>query len=101
MTIDTADQMLPAVSRIFSLLGDPSRLKILFHCFESPKAVSEIASAISLSPSLVSHHLRLMRRARLIRGDRQSKQVYYRVSNPRVAELLHSTLLHVREEHLH
>ena len=42
-----------------------------------------------------------MRRARLIRGDRQSKQVYYRVSNPRVAELLHSTLLHVREEHLH
>ena len=99
MTIDTADQMLPAVSRIFSLLGDPSRLKILLHCVDGPKAVSEMAAALDLSQSLVSHHLRLLRGARLVSGERRAKQIFYRISDEHVTDVLLDMLVHVREDH--
>ena len=59
------------------LLGDTSRLRIVLACLDGPIAVSDIAQQLDLSPSLVSHHLRLLRVARVVKADRQGKQVFY------------------------
>src|SRR5258708_19589156 len=72
-----ADDEAVAVADLFRLLGDPSRLRIVVSCLRTPLAVSDIAERLGLSVSLVSHHLRLLKGARLVRADRQGKQVFY------------------------
>ena len=57
------------LAETFRLLGDPSRLRILLYCLKSPRSVGDIAKSLDLSQTLVSHHLRLLRGARLVRSD--------------------------------
>lgn len=97
-TAALSERDLTAVTETFRLLGDPSRLKILLCCMEGPKPVSEIGAALGLSQSLVSHHLRLLRAARLVRGERRSRQVFYEIDDAHVSAVLSDTIAHVREE---
>jgi len=72
------------LAEMFRLMGDPSRLRIIVACLTAPVCVSELAARTRLSPSLVSHHLRLLRAARLLRADRQGKQVFYSAADEHV-----------------
>ncbi|EXL02244.1 metalloregulator ArsR/SmtB family transcription factor [Rhizobium pusense] len=91
-------QELNFLSETFRLLGDPSRLRILLHCEEGPKSVTDISETLELSQSLVSHHLRLLRGARLVTRVRHSKQMFYEISDQHVGDVLLDMLSHVREE---
>ncbi len=90
---------LSILAETFRLLGDPSRLRILLHCADGARAVSDIAQALELSQSLVSHHLRLLRGARLVKGERQSKQVFYTIADHHVGDMLRDMIIHIGEEH--
>jgi DNA-binding transcriptional ArsR family regulator len=70
---DDAD--IAELADMFHLLGDATRLRILMSCLDEPLAVSDIAARLELTLSLVSHHLRLLRAARLVRSERLGKQV--------------------------
>ncbi|MFU0506366.1 ArsR/SmtB family transcription factor [Pseudaminobacter sp. NGMCC 1.201702] len=94
-------QELDVLSETFRLLGDPSRLRILLHCEDGPKSVTDISETLDLSQSLVSHHLRLLRGARLMTRVRQSKQMFYEISDHHVGDVLLEMLSHVREERDH
>lgn len=93
-TIDETD----VLAETFRLLGNPTRLKILFHCLEEPQSVTDIAEPLGLSQSLASHQLRLLRAARLVRGERKGKQVFYTLSDDHIRDLLLDMLAHIREE---
>lgn len=94
-----SQQEITILSETFRLLGEPSRLKILLFCIDSPKSVTEIAETLELSQSLVSHHLRLLRGARLVVGEKQAKQVFYKVADEHVSNMLLDMLNHVGEDH--
>lgn len=87
------------LAETFKLLGDPTRLSILLFCAECPRSVGEIAQCLDLSQSLVSHHLRLLRGARLVRGTRQSKQIFYTLSDEHVRDILFDMASHISEDH--
>lgn len=87
------------LAETFRLLGDPTRLRILFYCLSQPRSVGGIADGLDLSPSLVSHHLRLLRGARLVRGERRSRQVFYALADAHVSDMLADMATHVAEEH--
>ena len=87
------------VAETFKLLGDPTRLKILLACLDHPMAVGEIAQLIDASQSLVSHHLRLLRAARLVKGTRQSKQVYYEADDHHIRHIVSDMIAHASEHH--
>lgn len=89
---------LGVLAETFRLLGDPSRLRILAYCLDGPKSVGDIAETLELSQTLVSHHLRLLRGARLVRGERQSRQVFYELADKHVSDMLRDMLSHVAEE---
>lgn len=95
----TTESELVVLAETFRLLGDPSRLRILLHCIDTPRAVTEMAQSLQMSQSLVSHHLRLLRAARLVSGKRQSRQIFYRVSDDHVGYVLRDMLVHIREDH--
>ena len=86
-----------ALADLFRLLGDPSRLRIVVACLRTPLAVSDIADRLGLSVSLVSHHLRFLKGARLVRADRQGKQVYYEADDAHVRRMVEDMVTHVAE----
>jgi ArsR family transcriptional regulator, lead/cadmium/zinc/bismuth-responsive transcriptional repressor len=92
-----SDDHAAALADLFRLLGDPSRLRIVVACLRTPLAVSDIADRLGLSVSLVSHHLRLLKGARLVRADRQGKQVYYEADDAHVRRMVEDMVTHVAE----
>lgn len=86
-----------ALADIFHLMGDKSRLSILLLVLDAPRPVGGIAAATGLSPSLVSHHLRLLRAGRLVRAERRGKQVFYRVDDGHIRRVLTDMRDHLAE----
>ena len=86
------------LAETFRLLGDPSRLRILLCCLTGPISVGDIAERLELSLSLVSHHLRLLRGARLVKGVRQAKHIFYEISDQHVSQVLRDMATHIAEE---
>jgi len=64
----------------------------------SPQCVRQIAEALDLSQSLVSHHLRLLRGARLVRGERQAKHIFYSIADQHVSQVLQDMAVHISED---
>jgi len=85
------------LAEVFRLLGDPTRLRIVFACLDRAIAVGDIAAELTLSPSLVSHHLRLLRTAHVVRAERQGKNVLYVAADDHVRAVLRAMAAHVGE----
>ena len=99
MTDPTHDSSASELADLFRLLGDTTRLRIVLACVNVPVAVSDIAARLDLSPSLVSHHLRLLRAARIVKADRHGKQVFYVAADQHISGVLHDMLEHIAEPH--
>jgi DNA-binding transcriptional ArsR family regulator len=98
MSSDTnPDDWIDQLADLFHLLGDPTRLRIVLACLAQPIAVGDIAAALNLSSSLVSHHLRLLRAARIVKAERQGKQVFYAAADAHISGLLADMAEHIAE----
>ncbi len=93
------DSDVAELADMFRLLGDTTRLRIVLACLNDPISVGDIAGQLELSPSLVSHHLRLLRAARVVKADRQGKQVFYAAADQHVSGVLAEMLEHIAEPH--
>lgn len=91
------DDQLVELAEMFKLMGDPSRLKIIAACLNAPISVSDIASQNGLSQPLVSHHLRLLRAARVLRSERRGKQIFYEAADEHVKRVISDMTAHVCE----
>ncbi|MCP1673543.1 ArsR family transcriptional regulator [Natronocella acetinitrilica] len=92
------DDQLTELGDMFRMLSDPTRLGIVLSCMDAPLSVSEIASQVNATSSLVSHHLRLLRATRLVRGAREGRRVMYVVSDDHVRTMLQNMVEHIHEE---
>ena len=81
----------------FHLMGDPTRLAIIMACLDGEVSVGELARRLGLSASLTSHHLRLLRAARVLRGRRRGKQVFYGAADHHIRAMLRDMVEHVGE----
>ncbi len=78
-------------ARFFRVLSDPTRIRLLHLLIDAPDAgrtVSELVAAVNAPQSRVSTHLGCLRWCGLVQASREGKQVYYRIADPRVRELL-------------
>jgi DNA-binding transcriptional ArsR family regulator len=81
-------------------LATPSRLRILARLFAGPASVGELAEAVGMGGSAVSHQLRLLRHFGLVVGRRDGRQVVYELHDDHVAELLLQVVSHVEHVRL-
>src|SRR3546814_11786717 len=93
-----SDDKVIELAEMFRLLGDPSRLRIVIETLDGPQSVGHMAAKLGLSPSLVSHHLRLLRAARLLSRDRRGKQLFYRIHATHVRHVLADSVPQVNEK---
>lgn len=85
------------LAEMFRLMSDPTRLKIILACLDAPASVGAMAERLGISASLVSHHLRLLRAARLLQSERRGRQVFYVVGDPHIRSMLTDMVDHVTE----
>lgn len=86
------------VAQTMQALATPSRLLILARLRDAPHAVGELAAAVAMEPSAVSHQLRVLRHLGLVVGERQGHRVVYALHDSHVGDLLDQAIFHV--EHL-
>ena len=84
-----------AAAEAMQALAAPSRLRILARLHVGPASVTELAAAIGMEDSAVSHQLRLMRDLGLVVGEREGRRVIYSLHDGHVAEMLEQVVSHV------
>lgn len=88
MSLDLHLDQTSELAATFGLLSDPTRLSIVIACMDQERSAGEIADKLGTSASLTSHHLRLLRSARILRSERRGKQIFYAMSDACVHSVL-------------
>jgi len=88
-----ADQVALAVE-VFRMLADATRVRLLWALLSGERPVNELSTMVGKSPSAVSQHLAKLRMARLVRARRQANQVFYRIENEHVQQLVADAIRH-------
>jgi DNA-binding transcriptional ArsR family regulator len=92
-TIPTAEEFQSAVEML-KLLGDETRLRIIWALLHSEHSVSELAELVGAQPAGVSQHLAKLRLARLVRTRREGNRIYYVVDDVHVRRLVEEVVSH-------
>lgn len=81
-----------AISQLFHLLGDSTRLKIFWILCHCEECVINLSAAMNMSSPAISHHLRQLKTSGLITGRRDGKEVYYKAADTPLVKELHNIL---------
>lgn len=92
-SLEKAQQM----SEFFSILADPGRLRLLSALAQQELCVCDLAAALKMGESAVSHQLRILRSARLVKYRRQGRKIYYSLADSHVMNLYSEVSAHLEE----
>ena len=92
-----SEENLYDVAELFKVFGDTTRIKIICALFEHEMCVCDIASLLNMSQSAISHQLRVLKQARLVKYRREGKVVYYSLDDEHVRHIFNQGLAHVSE----
>lgn len=91
------EELLYDLAEFFKVFGDSTRIKILCALFEAEMCVCDIASLLGMTQSAVSHQLRVLKGARLVKYRREGKIVYYSLDDEHIKHIFDEGLNHVLE----
>ncbi|MBU3111929.1 ArsR/SmtB family transcription factor [Clostridium lacusfryxellense] len=85
------------LAELFKVFGDSTRIKILCVLFETEMCVCDIAALLNMTQSAISHQLRVLKNARLVKHRREGKVVYYSLDDQHVKQIFDQGLIHIKE----
>ncbi len=88
---------LSLLADFFKVFGDPTRIKILSSLAESEMCVCDIAYLLNMTQSAISHQLRVLKQARLVKNRKEGKVVYYSLDDDHVKQIIDQGLVHIGE----
>ena len=91
------DEYLYDLAELFKVFGDTTRIRILYALFESELCVNDIAQVLGLSQSAVSHQLRILKDAKLVKFRRNGKIIFYSLDDDHVRNIIAMGMEHVEE----
>ncbi|MDD4503556.1 MAG: metalloregulator ArsR/SmtB family transcription factor [Clostridiaceae bacterium] len=91
------EETLYDLAELFKVFGDTTRIKILCSLFESEMCVCDIAALLAMNQSAISHQLRVLKQARLVKYRKEGKVVYYSLDDEHVKQIFDQGLVHVNE----
>lgn len=91
------DELMSQLADLFKMFSDSTRVKILNLLLEGPLCVNDVAAQMNMSAAAVSHHLRMLRQANLVVGNRQGKEVFYSLADGHVVSILSLGMEHITE----
>ncbi|WP_297520728.1 metalloregulator ArsR/SmtB family transcription factor [uncultured Clostridium sp.] len=91
------EETLYDLAELFKVFGDSTRIKILCSLFEAEMCVCDIATTLGMSQSAVSHQLRVLKNAKLVKFRKEGKAVYYSLDDDHVKHIFNEGLNHINE----
>jgi DNA-binding transcriptional ArsR family regulator len=91
------EETLYDLAELFKVFGDSTRIKILCVLFESEMCVCDIAALLNMNQSAISHQLRVLKNARLVKYRKEGKVVYYSLDDQHVKQIFDQGLIHIKE----
>jgi Predicted transcriptional regulators len=92
------EETLYDLADLFKVLGDSTRIKVLCALFESEMCVCDIAALLGMTQSAISHQLRVLKQARLVKYKKEGKVVYYSLEDEHVKRIFDQGLIHISEK---
>ena len=93
----TDEDTMFALSELFKVLSDPTRIRILQVLHDTRLCVCDIAETLGMTQSAISHQLRILRQARLVRAQREGRSIFYVLADDHVTTMFDMGLAHVSE----
>ena len=91
------EEKLYDLAELFKVFGDTTRIKILCALFEAEMCLCDIAALLSMNQSAISHQLRVLKQARLVKYRKDGKVVYYSLDDEHIKHIFDQGLLHINE----
>ena len=92
-----ADGVVNNMALTFQVLGDPTRIKIIFALSQKELCVCDLAGLLGLSSSAISHQLRVLRNMRLVKYHKEGRIAYYSLDDDHIGRIFEEGLRHVEE----
>ena len=91
------EEKLYDLAELFKIFGDSTRIRILYVLFEAEMCVCDIAEVLGMTQSAISHQLRLLKQAKLVKNRRDGKTIYYSLADDHVRTIIYQGMEHVEE----
>lgn len=91
------EEILYDVAELFKVFGDSTRIKIICALFESEMCVYDLAATLQMTQSAISHQLRILKNANLVKFRREGKLMYYSLDDEHVQQIFDAGYKHVIE----
>lgn len=91
------DEILYDLAELYKVFGDSTRIKILYSLFDEELCVCDIAAVLGMTSSAVSHQLRVLKQAHLVRSRREGKAIFYSLSDAHVRSIIGQGIEHIEE----
>ena len=91
------DEMLYDLAELFKVFGDTTRIKILYALFSKEMCVCDISDLLGMTHSAISHQLRVLKQARLVKFRKEGKVVYYSLDDSHISQIFDCGLSHIQE----
>ncbi len=85
------------LAELFKVFGDSTRIRILFALFEDEICVCDLAEALNMTQSAVSHQLRILKQSKLVKGRREGKSIFYSLADGHVRTIIDQGRVHIEE----
>ena len=85
------------LAELFKVFGDSTRIRILFVLFEAEVCVCDLAKALNMTQSAISHQLRILKQNKLVKSRREGKAVFYSLADGHVRTIINQGLEHIQE----
>lgn len=85
------------LSELFKVFGDSTRIRILFVLFECEVCVCDLAEALNMTQSAISHQLKILKQSKLVKSRREGKSVFYSLADEHVRTIISQGLDHIEE----
>lgn len=92
-----AEEELYDLAELFKVFGDSTRIRILFVLFEADVCVCDIAEALNMTQSAISHQLKILKQSKLVSSRREGKSVFYSLADGHVRTIIAQGREHIEE----
>ncbi|MCM1083261.1 MAG: metalloregulator ArsR/SmtB family transcription factor [Clostridium sp.] len=110
-TVEVHDQLLKIVNEkmppetelydlaeLFKVFGDSTRIRILFVLFEAEVCVCDLAAALNMTQSAISHQLKILKQNKLVKSRREGKSIFYSLADNHVRTIIAQGCEHIEED---
>ena len=86
------------LAELYKVFGDSTRIRILFVLFEAEVCVCDLAAALQMTQSAISHQLRILKQNKLVKSRREGKSIFYSLADGHVRTIINQGLEHIEED---